>query len=63
MTPVKKREQNNPKKPPNLLVTTPETAQIMLLGSRLREHLAGVKAVILDEVHVLGPLVREEHNF
>ena len=35
-------------------MTTPETAQIMLLGSQLREHLAGVKAVILDEVHDLA---------
>ena len=42
------------KNPPNLLVTTPETAQIMLLGSRLRGHLAGVRAVVLDEVHDLA---------
>ena len=40
--------------PPNLLVTTPETAQIMLLGSRLREHLAGLRAIVLDEVHDLA---------
>ena len=42
------------KNPPNLLVTTPETAQIMLLGSRLRRHLSGLNAVILDEVHELA---------
>jgi len=40
--------------PPNLLVTTPETAQIMLLGSRLRRHLAGLRAIVLDEVHDLA---------
>ena len=48
---VRTKQSRNP---PNLLVTTPETAQIMLLGSRLRGHLAGVKAVILDEVHDLA---------
>ncbi|MFQ3321001.1 MAG: ATP-dependent Lhr-like helicase [Candidatus Thalassarchaeaceae archaeon] len=49
-TPQNERVKQS-KKPPNLLVTTPETMQIMLLGSRLRQHLAGVKAIILDEVH------------
>jgi ATP-dependent Lhr-like helicase len=48
---TQKERLRQSKKPPNLLVTTPETAQIMLLGSRLREHLSGVKVIILDEVH------------
>jgi len=42
------------RKPPHLLITTPETLQIMLLGSRLRTHLAGLRAVIVDEVHDLA---------
>ncbi|HJM29777.1 MAG TPA: DEAD/DEAH box helicase, partial [Candidatus Thalassarchaeaceae archaeon] len=46
-----KERTRQSRNPPNLLVTTPETAQIMLLGSRLRQHLAGVRAVVLDEVH------------
>ena len=48
---TQKERTRQSRNPPNLLVTTPETAQIMLLGSRLRQHLAGVRAVVLDEVH------------
>ena len=51
---TQKERTRQSKNPPNLLVTTPETAQIMLLGSRLRRHLSGLNAVILDEVHDLA---------
>ena len=39
--------------PPNLLVTTPETLQAILPGSRMREHLRHVRCVIIDEIHEL----------
>ncbi|MFQ5711597.1 MAG: DEAD/DEAH box helicase [Candidatus Geothermarchaeales archaeon] len=39
--------------PPDILVTTPETLQILLNGRRFSQHLACVKWVIVDEVHEL----------
>ena len=40
--------------PPNMLVTTPETLQAILSGSRMRQHLREVWCVIVDEVHELA---------
>ena len=42
------------KKPPTLLVTTPETLQAILPGSQMRQHLRNVEVVIVDEVHDLA---------
>lgn len=41
------------KSPPDLLITTPETVQLLLYGDNLRSHLATVRFAILDEVHDL----------
>ena len=42
------------RKPPNLLVTTPETFQLMFSGKNLRAMLSTVQAVVVDEVHDLA---------
>ena len=40
--------------PPDILVTTPETLQAILPGSRMQQHLSHVQCVVIDEVHELA---------
>ncbi len=46
--------------PADLLITTPESLYLMLT-SRVRETLAGVETVIIDEIHALAATKRGSH--
>jgi ATP-dependent Lhr-like helicase len=42
------------KSPPEMLITTPETLQAILLGRLMKQHLRSVRWIIIDEVHELA---------
>ncbi len=58
-TPQKDR-QAMLRKPPDILITTPESLYLML-SSRAREILTGVEAVIVDEIHAVAQSKRGAH--
>ncbi|HEX2025384.1 MAG TPA: DEAD/DEAH box helicase, partial [Actinomycetota bacterium] len=47
--------------PPDVLITTPESLYLYLTSERAARTLAGVEAVIVDEVHSLAPVKRGTH--
>src|SRR4051794_39857148 len=58
-TPQKERAQML-RHPPDILITTPESLYLMLT-SRARENLKGVRTLILDEVHAVAGTKRGAH--
>ena len=58
-TPQKER-QAMLREPPDILITTPESL-FLLLTSRARETLTGVRTLILDEVHAVASTKRGSH--
>jgi ATP-dependent helicase Lhr and Lhr-like helicase len=53
-TPTSERTRQS-RRPPDMLLTTPETLQILLVGTKLRVALHGLRAIVVDEVHELFP--------
>jgi len=49
------------RKPPHILITTPETLAIVLAAPKFREKLRSVKWVIVDEIHSLAENKRGVH--
>lgn len=49
------------RKPPHILITTPESLFIMLTAAKSRAKLATVKTVIIDEIHAIARDKRGSH--
>lgn len=49
------------KKPPHILITTPESLSIILVAPKFRSFLKGVKWVVVDEIHELCSSKRGAH--
>ncbi|MDF2458471.1 MAG: putative ATP-dependent helicase Lhr [Nitrospira sp.] len=59
-TPMSDRQQML-KRPPHILVTTPESLFILLTAEKSRRLLQTVRTVIVDEIHALAPNKRGAH--
>ncbi|UXI66363.1 DEAD/DEAH box helicase [Tahibacter amnicola] len=59
-TPDSERERMR-RKPPHILVTTPESLYVLLGSESGRRVLASTRSVIVDEIHALAPNKRGSH--
>ncbi|BCA56270.1 putative ATP-dependent DNA helicase Lhr [Nitrospira sp. KM1] len=59
-TPMADRQQML-RRPPHILVTTPESLFILLTADKSRRLLQTVRAVIIDEIHAVAPNKRGAH--
>ncbi|MEO5631138.1 MAG: DEAD/DEAH box helicase [Nitrospiraceae bacterium] len=59
-TPMTERQQML-KRPPHILVTTPESLYILLTAEKSRRLLQTVRTVIVDEIHAVAPNKRGAH--
>jgi ATP-dependent Lhr-like helicase len=59
-TPAKDRQQMV-RRPPHILVTTPESLYLLLTGPKSRETLRNVETVIVDEIHSVARDKRGSH--
>jgi len=54
-------KQRQLRKPPHILITTPESLAIALASSKFKERLKGVEYVIVDEIHEMASSKRGTH--
>lgn len=59
-TPQRERQQSL-RRPPHILVTTPESLYVLLGSASGREMLATVRSVIVDEIHAIAASKRGSH--
>ena len=52
------QRQRQRKKPPNILLTTPESLMLLLTYTEASEYFKNVKCIIIDEIHSLAPSKR-----
>jgi ATP-dependent Lhr-like helicase len=59
-TPMSERRQML-RRPPEILITTPESLNLLLSSPRARGALSGLRTVILDEIHAVASTKRGTH--